>query len=97
MLETYTFEVYGWKKKNIGDWRLGEIILHWLKSLLVSDTYLQRKHKPHIILPNPTYTVLCVTRYFKDNNREQKVFYTPKAVALEGKDLLFPLKHEAKV
>lgn len=55
----------------------------------------KHKHKPPIALPEPTYAVLCVTGYFKDKNREQKIFYSPEAVALESKGMLFPSKHGA--
>lgn len=78
-------------------WLIAERDQPAVTEALPIDTYPQSKQKPPITLPNPTYTVLCVTRYFKDKNWEQKIFYSPEAVALESKDMLFALKHEAKV
>lgn len=65
----------------------------------IGTWYIFTKHerKPPITLPEPTYAVVCVTGYFKYKNWEQKHFYSPEAVALESKDTLFPLKHEAIV
>lgn len=81
---TFTCEVCRWKKKKHLEgllWLMAERDQAAVTeaSLLVSDTYPQStKHKPGIVLPEPTYAVLCGTGYFKDKYWEQNIFYSPE-------------------